>query len=124
MDRDQIRTLIERVEQGSGPDRELDLAIGALWPEAERPFNLTCQVQRNGKPPCFEFTGSRDATVALTEKLGFKIEQINETYDLKGYWAKARQDRRRAVNGKNCATMERAILSAMLRAKLAMMEDE
>jgi len=138
---DVLTTLIERVEQGSGPDRELDCYVLALVEERDIRVHHSKEfgrqlLARSRKPPHDEFwidhpaydvpafTDSVAAAVALTEKLGFKIEQINEAHDGKSYWAKAGQDRRMPAQGGNCSSMARSILSAALSALLATMEGE
>lgn len=63
----EIKELIERVGRASGPDRELDLAIGALW--SDPPFSMSINQQRGGKPPVFKFTASIDAALALVERV-------------------------------------------------------
>ena len=62
-----LTALRERVSGLSGPDREVDFTIGALWPDP--PFNLTAATLRNRKPPCPEFTTSLDAVLALVERV-------------------------------------------------------
>jgi hypothetical protein len=62
-----MKDLIRRLEAAAGPDRELDLAIGALWPEP-RPFSMSIRQQRGGKPPVYRFTASIDSAVALAER--------------------------------------------------------
>ncbi len=59
-----VDSLIARLEKASGPDRELDVAIGLTIPEPT-PFNATTQVLRNGKPSCPEFTESVDEALTL-----------------------------------------------------------
>lgn len=61
-----LRDLERRLEQATGADRALDLALGALWPDP--PFSMSVNQQRGGKPPVFSFTASLDAAVALTER--------------------------------------------------------
>lgn len=62
-----LAELIERLEKTTGPDRELDIALGAFIPEP-RAFNLTDKVLRNGKHVCPEFTRSIDDALTLVPK--------------------------------------------------------
>lgn len=59
-----MQELIERLEKATGPDRELDLAIGQLLPPPH-PFSLSIEQQRGGKPPVPAFTASIDAALTL-----------------------------------------------------------
>ncbi|BCH33267.1 hypothetical protein MesoLjLc_51970 [Mesorhizobium sp. L-8-10] len=59
-----LQTLLADVENLAGPDRNVDVKLGALWPEP-RPFNLRGTAVRNGRPPCLHFTGSIDAARLL-----------------------------------------------------------
>jgi hypothetical protein len=63
-------TLIARLENGSGADRELDLAIGHLWP-APQPFSLSVKTLRDMKPALPHFVSSLDAALAFAEAVGF-----------------------------------------------------
>ena len=72
-----LSTLRSKLEKATGPDRELDLLVGAWWPgpprqigeTSGRPFNLSLKRMRNGLPPCWEFTASIDASLALVERV-------------------------------------------------------
>ncbi|BAQ18357.1 hypothetical protein [Methyloceanibacter caenitepidi] len=151
-----IRDLIEKVEAGSGPDRdiELDVAIWALFEPsdhgcAQREYETKlAQAEANGltnrKDACWRFAFGRcpkysasiDAAVALTEKLfpgiNWDVSWIGGEWR-PGYIARARvampySGRGDKEDGFPCEkgeakTAPRALLSATLRAKLAMMED-
>lgn len=58
-----LRSLQQRLREATGPDRELDLAVGVLW--GNPPFSISIAQQRGGKPPVFKFTYSLDAVLAL-----------------------------------------------------------
>jgi hypothetical protein len=62
----ELEELREMVGKATGPDRELDVALGALWPDP--PFNVTTAILRNAKPVCPAFTASIDAALALVER--------------------------------------------------------
>lgn len=61
-----LKALRGRLRAASGSDRELDIAVGGLWPNP--PFNVSDKVFRNAKPVCPFFTASIDAALALCER--------------------------------------------------------
>jgi len=61
----EIIDLLKRVRALKGPDREVDLILGALCPDP--PFNLSLKAMRNRKPVCPSFTGDLNATYDLIE---------------------------------------------------------
>ncbi len=63
-----LAALIERVERLEGPDREVDLQIGAFWPEP-RPFDLSLLQMRGKKPTVPRFTASLEAALTFVEKV-------------------------------------------------------
>lgn len=87
MDRDQIEKLIERLEQGSGPDRELDAEIAAAvgwdplgapdfwvrWEErvaiGRRVYLVHSNGERGASVLSPKLTASIDAVVALADRL-------------------------------------------------------
>jgi hypothetical protein len=62
----ELKALRDRLRAASGGDRELDIAVGGLWPNP--PFNVSDKVFRNAKPVCPFFTASIDAALALCER--------------------------------------------------------
>lgn len=60
--------LITDLEKLDGPCREMDLAVGAYWPDP-KPFSMSIKQQRGMQPPVYPFTASIDAAVALAERV-------------------------------------------------------
>lgn len=60
--------LLKRIQAATGPDREIDLLIGGLWPKP-RPFSMSVDQQRGRLPPVLAFTASLDAGLGLVEKV-------------------------------------------------------
>lgn len=56
--------IIKQLDGTEFPDRDLDIAIGSLWPEPRR-FNLSAQVLRNGKNVCPFFTRNIEEVISL-----------------------------------------------------------
>ena len=128
-----LELLLERVKAASGPDRELDLALGALW--SDPPFNLSVNQQRGGKPPVFKFTASIDAALALVERVlpgwFWRAGHVpNQKWDGREYrdnWAHlSRTDASNCDRGDEAtgwaATPALAILAALLTALIAQKE--
>lgn len=74
-----------------GPDREVDLLIGKLWPgpDGDKPFSMSVNQQRGRKPPVLAFTASVDAALSLCERLLRKppfMAQENETWNAEIPW--------------------------------------
>ncbi|GFO80737.1 MAG: hypothetical protein A49_03640 [Methyloceanibacter sp.] len=114
-----IRTIIERVERGSGPDRDLDWHI-------HYDFFGGREIDRDKRPP--KYTASIDAAVALTEKLlpdrEWNIWRDDENEDLGATVANDNWDELTDHFRAKCESAPRSILSAALHALLATMEDE
>ena len=86
-----MKELIALLEKAEGPTREIDVALGELWPDP--PFNVTTATLRNAKPVCPEFTSNLQAAVDLAEKLlpgcVWKASNSGEcsiVLEERGYW--------------------------------------
>lgn len=94
--------LIEQAKVGSEADRELDLAVGMLWPEP-RPFSASIKQQRGGQPPVFPFTTSLDAVLALTEAVlpgwGHQVGRPLQQYGATGWYASVFRERKEGEVG-------------------------
>ena len=117
-----LADLLRKIESASGADRELDLALGRLWPTPQ-PFSLSINQQRGGKPPVFAFTASIDAALSLVERVlpgantvGFeKVPRGADAYVSRNH---VNEDHW-LFESPTCATPPLALLSACLRAKLS-----
>jgi hypothetical protein len=128
---DELRALLARVENATGPDREIDKALFAVF-DPERANRMT-YVQYEGYAPMWTapaYTASLDAALALVERV--LPNAYHETSGPRRYLEipapvpnRYRAEIRfgEALNGRTsagwAATLPHAILAALLRARLA-----
>ena len=116
-----LSELLRKIESAGGADRELDLALGRLWPTPQ-PFSLSINQQRGGKPPVFAFTASIDAALALVERVlpgcNGSIHFGEPHRNPFAHLAPLRIDGRHPVDGAG-ANIALAVLATLLRAKLS-----
>jgi hypothetical protein len=101
--------LIERVEKLTGPDTEVDGAIGDwLWDQGHEPWGC---YDYGGNGPYIAFTASLDAAVALVDRM-LPDNLIRLSNEFMGFW-KAEVGLSKSPG---MQTAPLAVLSALLRA--------